>query len=197
MPKIVDSDERREFIARIAAEVIASEGIEKATIREIARRAGATRGLVEHHFHNKAEVIESALDWLNRRYLSREQNVLQGKEGLDALEARIRCFLPVSPVARREWRLRLRFWSSNDPQVQAVQRTRLAETRRLFQDDITKAVALGQMPEPADSTISAERLLSRVAGISAQAVFDRMHFSGVYLMGELSTIMDELRRGRF
>ena len=58
MPKLVDSDERREFIARIAAELIAEEGIEKATIREIAKRAGATRGLVEHHFRNKAEMIE-------------------------------------------------------------------------------------------------------------------------------------------
>lgn len=196
MPKIVDGDERREFIARIAAEVIATEGIERATIREIARRAGATRGLVEHHFHSKAEVIETALDWLNRRYLSREQKVLQGKEGLDALEARIRCFLPVSPVARREWRLRLRFWSSNDPQVQAVQRARLAETRQLFSDDMARAVALGQMLEPADPFISAERLLSRVAGLSAQAVVDRQHYTSVHLLAELSAMMNELRQGR-
>lgn len=196
MPKIVDGDERREFIARIAAEVIATEGIERATIREIARRAGATRGLVEHYFHSKAEVIETALDWLNRRYLSREQKVLQGKEGLDALEARIRCFLPVSPVARREWRLRLRFWSSNDPQVQAVQRARLAETRQLFRDDMVRAVALGQMMEPSDPSITAERLLSRVAGLSAQAVVDRQHYTSVHLLAELSALMNELRQGR-
>lgn len=197
MPKIVDSDERREFIARIAAEVIASDGIERATIREIARRAGATRGLVEHHFRNKAEVIESALDWLNRRYLRRERKVRQGKEGLDALEARIRCFLPVSAVARREWRLRLRFWSSSDPLVQAVQRARLGETRRLFRDDIARAVALGQMPEPPDLSIVAERLLARVAGLSAQAVVDHQHYSSGRLMAELSAMLEELRQGRF
>ncbi len=196
VPKIVDGDERREFIARIAAEVIATEGIERATIREIARQAGATRGLVEHHFRSKAEVIEKALDWLNRRYLLREQRVLQGKQGLAALEARIRCFLPISPAARREWRLRLRFWSSNDPQVQAVQRKRLAETRRLFCDDIVSAVALGQMPSPADPLLSAERLLSRVAGLSAQAVVDRHHYTSDHLLAELSCMMDELRQGR-
>lgn len=194
MPKIVDRDERRDFIARIAAEVIAAEGVEKATIREIAQRAGATRGLIEHHFRDKAEVIEKALDWLNRRYLNREQKLLQGKEGLAALEARIRCFLPVSPVSRREWRLRLRFWSSSDPQVQAVQRTRLTETRRLFRDDIARAVELRQMPAPTDPSLSAERVLSRVAGVSTQAMVDPHHYTRDHLLAELSLMIEELRK---
>ena len=43
MPKIVDHEERREFLAAISAELIAEQGLERATIREIAARTGFGR----------------------------------------------------------------------------------------------------------------------------------------------------------
>lgn len=195
MPKLVDSDERREFIAKIAAELIAEEGIEKATIREIAKRAGATRGLVEHHFRNKAEMIELALDWTNRRYLQRERQQLKDKRGLAALRARLSCLLPVNPTAKQEWRMRLRFWSSADKAVQTVQRSRLAETRRLFQAHIAEAIALGEVPASTDTAVSAERLLHSVAGLSANALVDGGHYSKAHLLAELEALLERLRAG--
>ena len=91
MPKIVDHDERREFIARVCAEVIAEHGLEQATLREIAARSGVSKGIVEHYFANKDDVIAAALEWVNQRYLRREQRNTAGKHGLDALAARLRC----------------------------------------------------------------------------------------------------------
>ena len=44
MPKIVDHDERRATIAAAAAMVIADDGVEGATMKAIASRAGVTTG---------------------------------------------------------------------------------------------------------------------------------------------------------
>ena len=48
MPKIVDHDERRERIVEIVADMLATVGAEKTTIREIARQSGYSRGFIEH-----------------------------------------------------------------------------------------------------------------------------------------------------
>lgn len=61
MPKIVDHDERRAAIAIAAADVIATEGVERTTLKQIACRAGVTTGAVTHYFSDKDEVIVAAL----------------------------------------------------------------------------------------------------------------------------------------
>ena len=71
MPKIVDHDERRERIVEIVAEMLASAGAEKTTIREIARQSGYSRGFIEHYFHNKEELITKTIRWINERSLER------------------------------------------------------------------------------------------------------------------------------
>lgn len=50
----------RAAILKAAAEVFGERGYDRATIREIARRAGVTHGLVIRHFHNKEELLIAA-----------------------------------------------------------------------------------------------------------------------------------------
>ena len=79
MPKIVDHDERRERIVEIVAEMLATVGAEKTTIREIARQSGYSRGFIEHYFHNKEELITKTIRWINERSLARADAALEGK----------------------------------------------------------------------------------------------------------------------
>lgn len=195
MPKVVDSEERRHFLAGIAAELIAEQGMEGATVREIARRAGATRGLVEYHFRNKHEMIELALDEINHRYLQREHRRTKGQQGLAALESRLHCLLPLSRETTREWRLRLRFWSANDRELRTIQRKRLAETRRLFQRDLEQAALTGEIPVDTDIPQAVQRLQVLIAGLSATAVVDTSRFDAHYLTSELNTLLQRLRTG--
>ena len=71
MPKIVDHDQRREFIARVSAEIIAEQGLDQATIREIAQRTGFSKGVIEHYFDDKDHIIDMAIDWINERFVQR------------------------------------------------------------------------------------------------------------------------------
>jgi AcrR family transcriptional regulator len=57
----LSSDVRREKIIDAAVEVIASEGLARATTRRIAERADAPLGSLHYCFRNKDELIESVL----------------------------------------------------------------------------------------------------------------------------------------
>jgi TetR/AcrR family transcriptional repressor of bet genes len=67
MPKIVDHAKRRDEIALVACQVVASHGFAQATIVRIAREAGYTTGMVAHYFDSKQEIILAALRLILRR----------------------------------------------------------------------------------------------------------------------------------
>ncbi len=61
MPKIVDHAKRRDEIAYVACQVVASRGFERATVARIARAAGYTTGMVAHYYDSKQDIILGAL----------------------------------------------------------------------------------------------------------------------------------------
>jgi AcrR family transcriptional regulator len=61
MPKIVDHAKRRDEIAHVACQVVASHGFEQATVARIARAAGYTTGMVAHYYESKQQIILAAL----------------------------------------------------------------------------------------------------------------------------------------
>ena len=60
MPKVVDHDERRRDIVLAALRVIARGGVSAATMREIAREAGYSTGMVVHYFDSKEQLMSQA-----------------------------------------------------------------------------------------------------------------------------------------
>ncbi|MGO9424116.1 MAG: TetR/AcrR family transcriptional regulator [Steroidobacteraceae bacterium] len=84
MPKIVDHAKRRDEIAHVACQVVASRGFEHATVARIARAAGYTTGMVAHYYDSKQDIILGALrlillrieERLTRERDSRDANLL-------------------------------------------------------------------------------------------------------------------------
>lgn len=172
MPKITDPLERREAIAAAAAAAIAELGVERATLREVAARSGVSRGVVDHYFRNREDLIETALLWVNDRYLARERRRTRGLEGLAALRARIGCILPFTADARQEWRIRLCSWSvaAIDPRAGEQQRERLGLTLARYEGDLRQARSAGELAPGVDVEQGARELMALVAGLCAAAV---------------------------
>lgn len=59
---------RRRQIAEAAVNVIAKMGLENASIDEIAKEAGISRGLISYHFKNKLEVLSIVLERCRESY---------------------------------------------------------------------------------------------------------------------------------
>ena len=196
MPKIVDHDERRDYLAGVSAELIAEHGLERATIREIAARTGFSRGVIEHYFDDKDHLITMAVGWVNDRYMRREAARTKGKEGLAALEARLHCIMPLTKEAVQEWKIRLRFWSlaSYHEDLQKMMSTRLRLSRERFLKDLTRAVELGELHRKLDPQLTASRLVHWVSGASTHALIAPSYYNKRYLKTLIADSIRELRR---
>jgi len=74
MPKIVDHDARRREIVRATWRLIRRVGVDAATVREIAKEAGYSAGVLAHYFDSKEELL----------ILAHEQAFQQARERIDA-----------------------------------------------------------------------------------------------------------------
>src|SRR4029450_3660722 len=63
---------RREHILDAATRVFAAKGFDRATIRDVARRAGVADGTIYNYFPNKAALLLGILDRLNETAQRRE-----------------------------------------------------------------------------------------------------------------------------
>jgi AcrR family transcriptional regulator len=81
MPKIVDHARRRDEIAQVACQVVATHGFEQATVARIARAAGYTTGMVAHYFDSKQDIILAALRLILMRI---EERLTRERDGGEA-----------------------------------------------------------------------------------------------------------------
>lgn len=198
MPKIVDHDQRRDVIARAAAELIAEKGLAAATFREIAAHTGFSKGVIEHYFDDKEHIVSKALDWVDERYLKHEQRLTRGKQGLDALCARLTCTLPLSPAAILHWKVRLNYWglAATRPDWQAVLEQRSASTYKRFTHDLRQAIALGQVAPDLDATQGGQMLVHFATGVSINAVLSPRIYTRRYLIEASEQVLLDLEQWR-
>lgn len=74
-------DLRRSELIEAAIHVIAERGFEQTTVRDVAKRAGASTGSVNYHFGNKNELLRSALWYSDRRFREELWRRLADEEG--------------------------------------------------------------------------------------------------------------------
>ncbi|BCJ93908.1 HTH-type transcriptional regulator PksA [Anaerocolumna cellulosilytica] len=67
MPKIINYDNQKESIAEAAWRVIKREGIENASVRNIAKEAGISSGALQHYFSSQVQLLEFAMNMVFER----------------------------------------------------------------------------------------------------------------------------------
>lgn len=172
MPKIVDHLQRRQHIASIAVKLIANQGLENTSIRQIARESNYSKGIVEHYFDNKDELISCALDWVNESYNQRIDTAVKNHRGLAALKIRIHKALPLDQETIDDWKVRLRFWSlaTVDSKQKKIQSERFALGRHDFLNDIKQAKKLGELSSAVKPLNAANRILYAISGASISSL---------------------------
>lgn len=170
MPAVVDHDERRRQLAEVAIELIAETGLEGASVRAIAGRAGYSSVVVAHYFRNKAELLRQAFEYTIEQTTRQIDAVLAQGGGVGAA---LETFLPIAPAATRTWKVWFAFWGSAlaNPEYTAAQARRGREGMGII------CRVLDHYNEiPADAAggreMQAARLLTLIAGIAAIATFD-------------------------
>ena len=199
MPKIVDHEARRAELGNIAAGLIASGGLEAATIREIARASGFSKGVVEHYFEDKQELISAALAHTNLRFEHRVEELTDGLRGLPALRRRIEATLPMTAELRDEWRVRLVFWSmaAIDPALGRQQAGRFRKAVRFYEEDIIAAIGAGELADRGDTKDRARHMMNMTTGISVAVLHNESFYTRARLAKEIDSLMAALIEGSF
>ena len=147
MPKLVDNDQRREEVAEAAWRVIGRDGLEGATLREIAREAGFTTGVIQHYFRDRDELLAFAARLISEQAVERQKEAVRAHPpGRERLVALLEILVPPGMRAARVAVL-LGFWAraATDPRHNAIYLKQYARLRALFREQVAAAMIAGAL----------------------------------------------------
>lgn len=178
VPKIVDPAARRHAVTDAVFRVIERDGLEAATLRNIAAEAGLAIGSVRHYFTSHTELTVFALGALRERMTTRILRHLDRLAGptpaapRDIAEAVLSEFLPLDGARRRETVVWLAFVTAarTRPELRE-QAAQLHEgTRFVVRRVLDRAAALGRLAAGLDLAVETERLSALLDGLAMAAV---------------------------
>lgn len=171
MPKIVDHDERRLELVDATWRIIARQGLEGATMREIAMEAGFANGALKPYFPTKDTLLEFAFGHVFNRTNQRIAQVTEGKSALEALRAFCMEVLPLDEERINEARIVIPFWQKavNDPQKAEIHQQSMAEWVATIRRYLAEARGAGEVRIAVDDSILAGQLLNMLLGAQIEA----------------------------
>ena len=174
MPKLVDHDQRREEVAEAAWRVIGRDGLEGATLREIAREAGFTTGVIQHYFRDRDELLAFAARLISEQGAERLHAAIAAHPpGRARLRGLLEVLVPTSLRAARVAVL-LGFWAraATDSRHNAIYLKQYARLRALFREQVVAAIASGALPSGLDPDDAADSLIAFGDGLCMRAGLD-------------------------
>lgn len=171
-PTAIQKQRSRELIEATWG-VVARCGVENATVRDIAREAGCTTGALWHHFRNRDDLIDQAIDQLAADFFDEaEREWATVPRGVARLRVLIRRLAPSEPHQRDRALVLFRLWSraSTHPPTADTLRT---HRRRLFELVVTfieEAKQCAQIVHDVDSSQLAEIVLALGDGMCVSRV---------------------------
>ncbi len=171
MPKVVDHARRRAEITGVTAREIARVGIDGVRVRDVARAAGSTSGLVSYYFADKRELLLATFHDVTALAARRAETAIAA--GASRLEAYVEGMLPTDAERMLTWRVWLAFWGAamGDDVLSAEQRRRQDTYTRRLAEALRDEQAAGRVRAELDCDDEARRLISVIDGISVQALF--------------------------
>ena len=172
MPKIVDHEARREELVEATWRVIARAGMLGATMREIAREAGVSTGILAHYFADKEDLLGFALRLSHRRVYERIHAGTQGLIGLAALRVIMLEALPLDQERLLEAQIELNFFSLalGSESLRELQNREFERFWDELHHRVSEAQALGEISTTAEADWITHQLIILVEGISLEAV---------------------------
>lgn len=179
MPRQVDHAQRRDLVARVAADLVAAEGVDALTVRRVAEAAGHSTTVVSHYFADRRDLVLSTYRAAAARSAERfDQAWGEGRGRLtDCLEA----LLPLDEQRRRDWRTWFAFWAMAvaDAELAAEQDARVTSARSRLVVVLARDQSRGTVRAGLDLPDVADDLLVLVHGLGTQAVFGAAHWTPV------------------
>ena len=151
--------------------VVDQQGLDRATVREVASTAGISIGTVQHYFPTKDAMLTAAFAEVVRRIRARIEGTLAGSDDVRAnLSAVLRELLPLDERRRTEARIQIAFAAraARSPALADLQREVLTDVHQA----LTTAFALicDDEPDAPRCRLAAHAALALTDGLALHAV---------------------------
>jgi AcrR family transcriptional regulator len=205
MPKVVDPQQRRAAVARSVFRVICRDGLENASLRNVADDAGLAIGSVRHYFANHSDMLVFAMQAMSDQVTERVQRHVEtlvqdvpGDERWIAIEGLLGELLPLDEERWQESLVWLAF------AMAARTRPELADRAREVHDGLrsaigrvlTRAELSGALEDGLDVELETERLCALLDGLATDAALQPERMPPELIHRILRRHLTTLRRGQ-
>lgn len=179
MPRQVDHDSRRRQIARAVLDLISERGMDGATLRDTAVRAGVSMGAVQRCFSTKEQMVGFVMEHMNHRITGRVQaeipDTADPATAMTTLEHTLAAILALDQPSLAETRVWLAFIAraAIDPALATAQREQYAGLAELVALLIRAAQTHGQARPELDPDQEADALVTLTDGLNIQLLLER------------------------
>lgn len=195
MPKIVDRSERRRELAEAVWRVVQRDGVEQASVRNVAREAGLSTGSLRHYFATQSELLEFAMRTVMERVESRVAAIPVPDDRLRAARTVLAQLLPLDEERRSE----------NEVWVAFSARAMVDDGLRTLRDEAydrlkeaserwTRLLMTGVGEEEQD--LESERLFALIDGLAVHAALRPDAATPARLSAVLDHHLDQMARMR-
>lgn len=195
MPKIVDHDLQRRALSLTVAGTLAELGLENTTLRTVAARHGCTKGMVQHYFADKEELLLAALIYTEEGCERRLEGAGGNQTGLALLHTRLAAELPTIPGIVEQWKVRFSFYSRTllSSEMQTELSRRDAVHQNIALRCLRQAQKAGELKPGLNLRNSYRSLLALVSGISLLVISGGEQLSSAAQRQILKTAIENLR----
>lgn len=172
MPKIVDHNKQRLLVAEAAWRVIRRDGMEQASVRNIAVEAGISAGSMRHYFSTQSELLLYAMNLVSERVSNRITQISFDASPLENMKLLLLELLPSTDEKMAEMEVWYAFTakSKTDPVLKEHADKVYDELRHAMAKVITYLMELNLCRTDIDKELEIERLYALVDGLGIHAI---------------------------
>jgi AcrR family transcriptional regulator len=164
----VDHEERRRELGQAVWRVIRRDGVEAASVRNVAQEAGWSAGSLRHYFSTQSELLTFAMQMVVERIEARVAALEPPRDPRGAVEQRLQELLPLDEERRAENEVWLAFAGRAlvDPELRAGHEEVDEELRSACLRALEELGNGGRLRPGLDLELEAERLHGLLDGLA-------------------------------
>ncbi|WP_160156199.1 TetR/AcrR family transcriptional regulator [Geobacillus sp. TFV-3] len=172
MPKIVDHEKQRKRIAEATWTVIMRDGIEKATVRNIAKEAGMSAGALRYYFSSQSELLAFSMKLVSERVRKRIEAIPRSTPPLEGIKRCLLEILPLTNETKKEMEVWLSFTQRAlwDSELQPLSKQIYNELQTAIKMLLELLGHLGLLRPDVSIELETERLYALVDGLAMHGI---------------------------
>jgi AcrR family transcriptional regulator len=168
--------DRRTQVLEATARVISQRGADGTRLIDVARAAGVSGGLIQHHFDTRDELLAAAFRYFNDLWVSEWESAAAGEaDPPHKLTTMLHLASFESPGWEEvQWRIWVEFWSlcNRDESFRPHYATVYERFRRPFRETIAEGMKRGHFSPRYSLEDAVDRITSQIEGLRVHALLE-------------------------